>query len=70
MTPVCWNQSPRKSQHHGCPVQTLPPTNNRAPGHGACTPVWEHEGARHHWLRESEPCGEGGGSGQTARNAD
>ena len=55
MTPICWNQSPRKSQHHGRPVQTLPPTNNRVPGHGACTPVWEHEGGRHHWLRESGP---------------
>ena len=52
VTPICWNQSPHKSQHQGCPVQTLPPTSNHVPGRGACTPVWEHEGGRHHWLRE------------------
>lgn len=33
-------------------MQTLPPTNNHVPGCGACTPVWEHEGGRHHWLRD------------------
>ena len=33
-------------------MQTLLPTINRVPGHGARTPVWEHEGGRSHWLRE------------------
>lgn len=52
VTPTCQNQSPRKSRHQGCPVQTLPPTINHVPGHGARTPVCEHEGGRRHWLRE------------------
>ena len=33
-------------------MQTLPPANNRVPGHGAHSPGWEHKEGRRHWPGE------------------
>lgn len=52
MTPSCLEPIPVKANTKDVQCKHCHPQTIMCPAAGPHTPVWEHEGGRHHWLRD------------------